>query len=109
MAKIRRINPRIKVNYDFKYGFNDKFSKCTIIDISEDGMLLKVPQIFESGDKIILSFEDEEYKSIEITARVVHTNNNYIGVKYIFDEFEDNSFIKHFIHEIKDKNKFIRY
>jgi len=105
MNKIRRRDHRIRVNFDFKYSFNNKQSKCSIVDISERGMLLKIPQILDIGDIINLIFEDNSIGEVTIEARVIHKNNNYIGVNFIEDEYEDLTFIRHFINSIKDKNK----
>ncbi len=105
MNKSKRIFPRFKVNFDFRYFYNSTPSRCTIIDISEGGMLIKVPQILEVGDKVELVFDDNELNSMNILAKVVHKNNNYVGVTFLFDDYNDPSFIRHFIHEIKSKNR----
>ena len=104
MAKLRRLYNRYKVNYEFKYSYNNKPSKCIILDISENGMLLKVPQILQPGDLITLIFEEIDY-NLSLLAKVIYSNINYIGVSFVLDDYEDIEFIKHFIHEIKDKNR----
>jgi c-di-GMP-binding flagellar brake protein YcgR len=105
IKKSKRAFPRFRVNFDFKYFYNSTPARCTILDISEGGMLIKVPQILEIGDKIELVFEDSKLNSVNIMAIVVHKNNNYVGVNFLFEEYDDPSFIRHFIHEIKNKNK----
>ena len=62
MAPIRRHNTRFNVNYDFEYYYNEKSSKCVILNISESGMLLKIPQILDVGDMINIYFEHDLQK-----------------------------------------------
>jgi hypothetical protein len=101
--KSQRLFPRFRVNYDFKYSYNNKFSKCSIIDISEGGMLLKIPQILDIGDKIKLFFD--EYYNTNIYAVIRHKNHNYIGIGFSDYSDEDHNYVKHFIKEIKPKNR----
>lgn len=96
---------RFKVNYDFKYSFNDRESKCEILNISEGGMLIKVPQILDVDDVLVIYIDEETPKRIQLRAVVRHTNYNYVGIKYLFDDDLDREIVNSFMFTIKDKNK----
>jgi hypothetical protein len=102
--KSQRLFPRYKVNYDLKYSYNKKLSKCEIINISEGGMLLKIPQILDAGDQIRLFFD--EYNNSDLHAVIKHKNHNYVGINFINNSDDDYNFIRQFIKEIKSKNRF---
>jgi hypothetical protein len=104
MAKLRRLYPRTKVNFDLTYSFNNKKSKCTILDISETGMLLKIPQILDVDDEIILNFDYKINNINSLKARIVHINNNYVGI-CILDEHDEIIYLRDFINSIKHVNK----
>lgn len=103
--KSQRQFPRYKVNYDFKYSYNNKSAKCEIINISEGGMLIKIPQILDIGDKIKLFFD--EYNNLDIQAVIKHKNYNYFGVSFFDYTEDDHNFVRQFIKDIKNKNRFL--
>jgi len=98
--KMRRVNHRYKINHEFKYSYNDTESKCSILNISEGGMFLKVPQILEIDDKIRLFFEGEN-TSFDIFGKIVHIDNNYVGVSYVDDDLYDHSYVRQYVNEVR--------
>ena len=94
---------RYNVNEEFNYSYNGKIASCEIINISERGMLLKIPQILEVGDIIKLFFKD--LRNPEIRAVVKHKNYNYIGIYFLNHSQEFLEHIRKFISEIVEKNK----
>ena len=96
---------RYRVNFEIRYSYNGKISKCEIINISDDGMLIKIPQILEVGDIIILLFD--EHNETFINAVVRHKNYNYVGVCFIKTIDDYLAKIKDFINDIKNKNRIL--
>lgn len=98
--KMRREFPRHNVNHEFKYSYNETESRCSILNISEGGMYLKIPQILELDDQIKLFFNGENV-SFDIFGEIVHRDNNYVGIRYLEEDLYKHSYIKKYINEIK--------
>jgi len=80
-SQMRRKHLRHFINYDCTYSYNGKSSKCNILDISENGAMLKIPQVLVRGDKIELHLTGTDM----ITAVVKHSRCNYINIKFDYE------------------------
>ena len=98
-----RKNPRFKAYKDYKYIFGDKESRCEVLNISDEGMYLKVPQILEINDIITIIFEESKNTRYSIEAVVKHTNYNYIGIKFLGSANIDKTTLQQFISNLKEK------
>ncbi|HOJ63595.1 MAG TPA: PilZ domain-containing protein [Spirochaetota bacterium] len=97
--------PRYNINADFKYAYNSVEARCQILNISEGGMLLKIPQILDIGDEILLIFERTiPYKVKKVKAEVKHININKAGVSYKEISLDDQDFIREYIDYLR-RNK----
>ncbi len=101
--------PRYNITSDFKYAYNNVEAKCQILNISEGGMLLKIPQILDIDDEIVLIFEKTiPYQVKKVKAEVKHVNINKAGVCYKEITIEDQDFIRDYISYIR-RNKTTNY
>lgn len=101
--------PRYNITSDFKYAYNNVEAKCQIVNISQGGMLLKIPQILDIDDEIVLIFEKNiPYQVRKIKAEVKHTNVNKVGVSYKEITIDDQEFIKEYIDYLR-RNKTLNH
>lgn len=75
---MRRKSIRHQIYFDCHYIYNNKYSKCHVINISEHGAMIKIPQVLIKGDKIKIILCDD----IKIHAIVRQHRANYISVQF---------------------------
>lgn len=98
LEKDLRRYPRYNITADFKYAYNNIEAKCQILNISEGGMLIKIPQILDIDDEITLIFEKTiPYQVKKIKGEVKHINVNKAGVAYKDITIDDQNFVKDYI------------
>lgn len=95
----KRIHRRFYVNQEFYYSLKRDIVKCIILNISQGGMCLKVPQIFRPDDLINLHFSILHDFAI-VKARIVHCNNNMIGVAYKYSAVSDYETVKGYMQKL---------
>jgi hypothetical protein len=94
--KFRRKLLRFKCSKEVKYSYiSSKTHKIDIINISEDGAMLRVLQVFREGDIIDLYFDSGPV----IVSEIKYSINHIIGVKFINLDESLLKFLKTFIKE----------
>ena len=95
--RIGRKDTRYVVKYSATYVYLTKNIKCDIVNISEGGALLKIPQILLISDKINITIYHSN-TIISVCAEVKHVNGMYVGVKFLYEEY-DKYLIEDFIYK----------
>lgn len=94
----KRKSGRIDVNILGTYIMSGQRTKCEIINISESGALVKVPQFFTEGDELELEFEIAETKeTFRSLAIVRYMRNNKIGVQFKNLTQRDKNTLENFV------------
>lgn len=73
----RRNNERKPLILDAKYEFNKTMCSCQIIDITSQGMTIRVKGFLMAGDKINITLDKNNF-----AATVDRVDGNIIGVKF---------------------------
>lgn len=106
----KRQNFRANLNVDGEYSLNGSQGKCTIIDISNTGIGLKVPQFLTEGDILDIYFEIPDYGKVNCKVNVVFMKGTKVGANFTSIDERSKSIINSYIDKFASTNlrKFFR-
>jgi c-di-GMP-binding flagellar brake protein YcgR len=100
----KRENFRANLNIEAQYSLDDTQSKCTVLDISNTGMGLKVPQFLTEGDVLTVYFEIPEYGRVKAKVNVVFMKGTKVGCNFISIDDQSRQVINRYIDKFASKN-----
>ncbi len=85
-------------------------SRCTVLDISNNGIGLKVPQFLTEGDILDIKFEIPEYGEIKAKVNVVFMKGTKVGCNFVSVDDHSRKIINTYIDKYASTNlrKFFR-
>jgi len=72
---------RIPVEYKAVYTMGDIQGEGILVDISEDGVALRVKQVFMAGDVLRIESNISSNLTLEFTGEVKNVNGNIMGIQ----------------------------
>ncbi len=106
----KRDNFRANINVEGTYTLESSQSRCTVLDISNTGIGLKVPQFLTEGDILDLTFDIPEYGKVAAKVNVVFMKGTKVGCNFVSINDESRQIINKYIDKFASTNlrKFFR-
>jgi len=106
----KRQNFRASVNIDGEYILSGSKSRCTILDVSNTGIGIKVPQYLTDGDILDVNFEIPEFGTISCKVNVVFMKGTKIGANFVSIDDASKRILNNYIDRYASTNlrKFFR-
>jgi c-di-GMP-binding flagellar brake protein YcgR len=104
MINTRRKSIRHHVKSEIHYKYNQKEIKCDLLDLSDSGCCLRIKQILDIEDEIIVALKND-IDIVWIRGIIKHHRPQFVGLKFIFDHAYQKAFLSDYIKTLYKNRK----